>query len=325
MPNNNSNCIICHTANSNSFVVKEMMFGLREEFNYVLCENCGVIYQIDPPSDLSPYYSSDYYSLQNINQVSGIELVLKRMRGKFLFKNKWFFPGWILSILFGKPGFSEYFRQLKINFNDNILDVGSGSGFLLQELFASGFNRLSGIDPFISTDIKSANGVNVYKKSLEEIKEIYDVLILNHSFEHMNNHSLVLQQLNKNLLLNGLIIIRVPVVNDAWKKFGANWVQLDAPRHTCVFSEKAILLLAEQSGFKVEKIIYDSTAFQFWGSEQYQKNIPLRANNSYAENPKASIFKESQIKQYEKEAEVLNKSEKGDQACFCLRKVKELN
>jgi len=203
--------------------------------------------------------------------------------------------------------------------------VGSGSGFLLQELYASGFSRLSGIDPFISADIISANGVNVYKRNLEELHEIYDVIMLNHSFEHMHNHSNVLQQLNKNLQQNGLIIIRVPVVNDAWKKYGANWVQLDAPRHTCVFSENAIQLLANQSGFIIEKVIYDSTSFQFWGSEQYQNNIALRANNSYAENPMTSIFSKSQIKQFEKEAVLLNKNRKGDQACFCLRKVMQLN
>ncbi|HMP98815.1 MAG TPA: class I SAM-dependent methyltransferase, partial [Cyclobacteriaceae bacterium] len=162
---------------------------------------------------------------------------------------------------------------------------------------------------------------NIYKKELKDLDTKYDLIMFNHAFEHMHDHKNILQRVNQLLNDNGRVIIRVPVVNYAWEKYSTNWVQLDAPRHICVFSEKAITLLAKESDLEIEKIIYDSTAFQFWGSEQYKQNIPLRDPRSYAENPARSIFSTKQIIEYSKQAEKLNQEGKGDQACFILRKM----
>jgi SAM-dependent methyltransferase len=321
MTSKNSTCTICQTPNDTCFAVKEMMFGLRKSFEYVLCRNCKAIYQLDIPQDLSKYYAANYYSLQPAKEASGIELILKRMRGFWLFRNQLFFPGWFVSLLFGKPEFANYFQLLNIRFTDKILDVGSGTGYLIQDLYASGFKNVCGIDPFIQKDILSNNGVHIYKKNLYELDDAFDIIMLHHSFEHMTDHLRVLTKINQLLRKDGKLIIRVPVVNYAWEKFGPHWVQLDAPRHTCVFSEASMQLLAKQAGFNIEHILYDSSAFQFWGSEQYQRDIPLRAENSFAENPKKSIFSKKQILQFEREATELNKTGRGDQACFCLKKI----
>jgi hypothetical protein len=80
-------------------------------------------------------------------------------------------------------------------------------------------------------------------------------------------------------------------------------------------------LLADKSGFKIEKISYDSRSWQFWGSEQYSKNISLLEKNSYFLNPRKSIFSGDQIKKFEEETVKLNKIGEGDQAEFYLRKI----
>lgn len=321
MPQNHFNCPICHAEKTQSFEVKEMMFGLREAFTYALCANCGVIFQRQPPDDLGRYYGSQYYSLNIQNNSGSIKRLLKRLRGKYLFQSKSFLPGWIITKLFGKPDFVHYMAAVNTSFSNAILDVGSGTGYLLWELHAAGFKNLSGIDPFIENDILNNNGINIYKKELKDLDTKYDLIMFNHAFEHMHDHKNILQRVNQLLNDNGRVIIRVPVVNYAWEKYSTNWVQLDAPRHICVFSEKAITLLAKESDLEIEKIIYDSTAFQFWGSEQYKQNIPLRDPRSYAENPARSIFSTKQIIEYSKQAEKLNQEGKGDQACFILRKM----
>ena len=79
--------------------------------------------------------------------------------------------------------------------------------------------------------------------------------------------------------------------------------------------------LAEKNGFKIEKIIFDSTSFQFWASEQYKRNIPLYAENSYYVNPSKSLFNSAIIQGYEDRTKMLNDTLQGDQAAFYLLKT----
>src|SRR4029077_21048818 len=106
----------------------------------------------------------------------------------------------------------------------------------------------------------------------------------------------------------------------ASQRYKTHWVDWDPPRHFVVHSLKSIRLLAEKNNFELEKVAFDSNAFQFWGSEQYEKNIPLNDPRSYSVNKKNSLFSEGQIKEWEKKAEELNKDQQGDQACFYLRR-----
>jgi len=98
-------------------------------------------------------------------------------------------------------------------------------------------------------------------------------------------------------------------------------VQLDAPRHLYLHSIKSMETLANPVGLKISQVIYDSFAFQFWGSEQYQQDISLNDERSYAVNPKQSFFTEEQIKDFTKRSKVLNQKNQGDQACFYLTKA----
>ena len=79
-------------------------------------------------------------------------------------------------------------------------------------------------------------------------------------------------------------------------------------------------VLANKTGFKVEEINFDSTAFQFWASEQYEKGIALSADNSYDKNPDKSIFTKEQILDFELKARELNKNKQGDAISVYLRK-----
>ena len=145
--------------------------------------------------------------------------------------------------------------------------------------------------------------------------------MFHHSLEHIANpheHLLTVCQL---LEPNGAVLIRIPIAGTfAWKHYHINWVQLDAPRHLFLPTVRAMHLLAQQCGFEVFKTEFDSTAFQFWGSEQYLRDIPLSDKRSYSISPKQSIFSDSDIQTFEARAKLLNTKSQGDQACFYLRK-----
>ena len=91
-------------------------------------------------------------------------------------------------------------------------------------------------------------------------------------------------------------------------------MQLDPPRHLFLHTVKSISFLAKEAGLEVKDVFYDSGTFQFTGSEKYLKNIPLRDKSG------EKLFSESNLADFQKRADKLNKEEKGDQAGFYLYK-----
>jgi len=55
-------CRICGNDEGNKkYIAKEMMYGFRDEFEYMKCSNCGCLQLVNIPDDLSKYYPNDYY------------------------------------------------------------------------------------------------------------------------------------------------------------------------------------------------------------------------------------------------------------------------
>lgn len=45
-----------------SYLVREMLNGTKDEFEYFVCDNCGCLQISDVPDNLGKYYGSSYYS-----------------------------------------------------------------------------------------------------------------------------------------------------------------------------------------------------------------------------------------------------------------------
>lgn len=315
-------CRICGNSQGNKvFTAHETMFGTPEQFDYFDCAVCGCVQIADIPTDMSKYYPDGYYSQVIIKHDNKLISYLKRKR-----LQQWLGHANIVGRFLAKkgtpPSFVDWMKEMNLRFEDAILDVGSGSGGLLLRMQVAGFVNLTGVDPYAEKDILYENGVRIFKRLLSEIEDSFDLIMMHHSFEHMPNAIKTLNEARNILRDGGYVLIRVPLAQTyAWKTYGVNWVQLDAPRHLYLHSEKSIEMLAEKTGFLVEKVVYDSTAFQFWGSVQCQQGIWLMDQNSYAVNPKKSIFSKNEIQLFEEKAIKLNRERSGDQACFFLRKV----
>jgi len=306
-------CKVCANKNNNRvFQIKEMMFGTRDKFDYFECSNCGCIQIKEVPKNISKYYPNNYYSFKSRSKMSylsdGIRIVIRMI----IF-------GVLPHFLF-KQGTSSWIKKAKINFDSKILDVGSGSGDLLKNFSARGFKNLVGIDPYIKKDIFYPS-VKIFKKDLSSLKGKYDFIMLHHSLEHMDDPNQVFADIYRLLKPKGKALIRIPLASSlAWEKYQTNWVQLDAPRHLFIHTPKSIKVLSKKSKLTLFDIIYDSFDFQFWGSEQYQKGIPLNSKKSYNKNPLASIFSRKDIKRFRKKAKILNQEKRGDQAAFWLKR-----
>jgi SAM-dependent methyltransferase len=308
-------CRICGNEEGNTdHYVREMMFGLREEFKYVECGSCRCL-QIEPtPSDMSRYYPDNYYSYGGSWQrPSAWKLFLKRHHAQYE-TGRWNLLGWSADKRF--PHWTvPWLRIAAPSVDDPILDVGSGTGGALNDLAERGFRNLTGIDPYIERDVKHDNGVRIFKRDLTDINDQYRFVMCHHAFEHMPDPEASLRQIARVMEPGYLAVVRIPVSScHAWKEYGINWVQLDAPRHLFLHNERTIQLLASRVGLIVEDVIYDSNAFQFVASEGYVRDIPL------VDQPAAKLFSKVEIKEFERRAGALNASKQGDQAAFYLRK-----
>lgn len=319
-------CRICDNSTNNKIHrAREMMFGLRDEFDYLECGECGTVQIVEVP-DLSRYYPKNYYSFSaDVDfPISYRRMFEARVTAKYILNRRNPFGKYLftrqkrMARLF--PAFLIY-PNLKLNFHTKFLDYGCGNGLLLRRLHYFGFRNLTGADAFIETDIFYSNGIRIYKRDLADfIPSSFDIIMLHHVFEHLPNPRAALREVFRLLKPQSFAIIRLPVIAFAWRHYGVNWVQLDPPRHLFLYPEKTFRKLAEETGFIVEDVTYDSQAFQFLGSELYRRDIPLSDKTAYNGNIEESIFTAEQLDEWESRTVELNKIKDSDQACFYLRK-----
>lgn len=320
-----------------------MFSGTRDMFTYIECAACGTLQLKDVP-DLRSYYAADYYSFQPAIDsgavAHGFKKRLSYQAGEYIRRRVAAYYcgrravcgeyrhllGRSLSKRMGRVivGFPEYLKVTRLDLHltprSSILDVGSGAGLTLLALSHFGFNDLTGVDPFLEDSITYSAGVRALKAELSDLNRRFDLILANHSIEHVPDPRATLKEIHRLLKPKHYAIIRLPIVSRAWRQYGTNWVQLDPPRHLYLFTEKTLTTLTEEAGFTVREVTYDSTAFQFWGSEQYARDIPLVDARSYFVNPDKSLFTNKQLVDFAAQAATLNESREGDQAAFYLRK-----
>ena len=317
---NDNVCKICGHQNRviDTFTAREMMFGYRDEFKYFKCDKCSCIQISEFPNSMDKYYPNGYYSLgiYDGKRFKGSGGTFYRLRNKASF----FRDNIFYKILHSVSPIEKYevFQNLGITLKSRVLDVGCGNGdFFIYPFKEMGFENVFGCDPFINSEIFYDNGLKIFKSDVFGISDKWDVIIYNHSFEHLPNPLENIQKIKKLLSPNGICIIRMPVVPCyAWEKYGINWFQLDAPRHFFLHSPESLQLLCDREELEIKRITYDSTHYQFTASENYEKNIPL------VHQRKAKGLKEK-IKRIKLNylAKRLNRERRGDQAGYIIQHI----
>jgi len=308
MPTEQSlSCKFCGNEDFLVFRAKERMLQLPGEFTYRECQSCYSLQLIDIPENLSDYYPLDsYYSQAPLVESSPLKNQLKALRLK-LFLNS---PLHILA-----PSYGYWLKKINPKLKDRIADIGCGNGQLLYELYASGYQNLQGFDPFIPENTQLSKSLSLWKKSFDDSEGHFDLIMMHHAFEHMDDPKAMLKLCFDKLNPGGRLLIRTPVTDsEVWKEKRELWVQLDAPRHLVIPSVKGFTRMASEIGWELEEVVFDSSAFQFWGTALYELGQPL--------NPALvkTLFGRKELKEMNKKALRYNQEGKGDQACFYLVK-----
>lgn len=253
------------------------MYNIAKKYSLYKCKNCGLIFLNPQPNKkelLKHYPSKKYYSLTKTSNLF----------------NK------IYKIYFGKKflrflllPLSPFLRSLITIKGGNLLDVGCGKGDFLSIVKPLGMNCY-GVEPNdFDKDFMKKNKLNIFQGNLNEanfLPNFFDVITMNHVFEHMHQPSKMLKELYRILVPGGTLILATPISNALlFKIFGKFWVQLDTPRHLFIYSVSNLKQYANKVGFEVINIRYNSKPFQFIGTIFYLLN-KNKTNKKYLQESK---------------------------------------
>jgi SAM-dependent methyltransferase len=316
-------CAICFRAGEHALHhAPEFQNGMGTVFPYFECSGCGCLQHVAIPADLGRYYPGHYYSHQPVKG-RGLSARIRDALARRGSRHALYGKGLVGALYDLVSPEMNLFKlgRIGINHDTRILDVGSGTAGSLHFLADEGFRHVTGVDPFIHESVRHANGLQVLKREFRSLEGEWDVILFNHSLEHMPDHADTLRKAREVLADDGWCIIEIPTVSSfAWRQYGIYWHQLDAPRHLFLHSLESFRLLAEGAGFEIRETLFTSNTSQFWGSENYRRGVKPKVSRSLVERIAVLFYRlRTCLPQYLK-ARRLNRRGQGDQVAFYLRK-----
>lgn len=330
-------CRVCRAKGSfPTYSVREMMFGTRETFSYFQCTHCDCLQITDVPPDLAQYYPPTYYSFGSEfkgNSQGALQRWLQKQRCRTAVFGRGFRMNAIAKRLVPLPdalhrvqgGLStgKVLKKAGIrDFGARFLDVGCGAfSSWLHDLSELGFDNLTGVDPYIESD-RNYGAVKVFKRTLAEIDGRYDLITFHHSLEHMADQTRALAEARDLLTPGGTLLVRVPLVSSlAWERYGVYWVELDAPRHLYLHSIASLTGVASEARLELTEVVHDSLPLEFYGSEQYLRDIPLTDPRSLWVDEESTLFTAEEKVSFAELAKRANSEGRGGRAGFYFRAI----
>jgi 2-polyprenyl-3-methyl-5-hydroxy-6-metoxy-1,4-benzoquinol methylase len=233
------------------------MLGHPGSFRLVQCRRCGLIYQNPRPVDMAPYYAGSYLPFEHRPQRQPLE-------------HRQTTPETVAVGAAG--GYYQLMRQATKRTSGRLLDVGCATGDFLVVMAAAGW-EVAGCD-FSTRAVEQARRrvapyqtPHVVHGSLEAAAfpdEAFDIVTLWHSIEHLPDPLGTLQEVQRILRPDGLLVIQTPawlsLESQLWKGY---WSGLDLPRHLYVFSPQTLAATLVRAGFAIERMLPE-TSYYFW-------------------------------------------------------------
>ncbi len=235
-------CPVCGSTDFSLFLTCTDFFVSEEEFRIKQCNLCGfkITENIEDEENIGRYYQSEKY-ISHSNTTKGfVNSVYHAVRRYMLGR---------------KRRLVEKVTSLKTG---RILDVGTGTGFFLNEMKENGW-QVTGTEKSKDARDFAQKEFNLNNLPSEElfslVENSFDVITLWHVLEHVHQLSENMHAFNRLLSNKGKLIVAVPNSEsyDA-KHYKAYWAAYDVPRHIWHFAPKQMKLLGEKHGFALKSL-----------------------------------------------------------------------
>lgn len=256
-------CFIC--SNENKFI--KLFPSLCSTHNY-LCQNCGLVF-IPERKGSKNYYKKDGYYKKSPNKGLRKIMVSKGLLTKL-----------------GIDRLKEIDSRFNISWeNKSVLDVGCGYGHLLYAIEKKYGCKVKGLEPSpeVAKIGKGFFGIEIVPEVLEKFStdEKFDIVLCNHTLEHVDDPPAFLELLKKLIPDDGAIYIEVP--NIMKPSGGYNLETFLYQEHLQTFSERNLEILFNNCGLGV--INYNNDNFlRFFVQKEKNlliKTAPQSANQVY--------------------------------------------
>jgi len=212
--------------------------GEPAAFTVVRCPGCGLAYVNPRPTvaEIGRFYPDDYHTAR------GAGGLVQRLEDAWRRRQFAEVTGWLAGL---RPG------------RGRLLDVGCGSGELLEALRADGW-RVSGVEPSARSAgiARAQRGLDVQAAAFDDADLAdgsFEVVVFAAALEHMHDPLAALTRARRLLAPDGLVaVLNLPRLDAPQARlFGARWIGLDLPRHLYHFEPGTFAATARHAGLRV--------------------------------------------------------------------------
>jgi SAM-dependent methyltransferase len=279
---NSNGCRFCASEKHEKCFELSDIFGDKYSIQY--CQVCSAYFLYPPPTkeQLARAYDDSYYGKGDEKFSSS------------LFEN-------ILDI-FRKKRAKKTAKSLQSG--AKVLDIGCGNGKYLDFVSKYGDFQLFGIEMPGNSAKRAAKIPNMQLhigkiESANFPEDYFDAISLFHVFEHLEEPLKTIEIISKIAKKNARFQISFPNIDSFQaKRFKADWLHLDPPRHLLYFKPKDFIKLMKKHGFELVKESYFSIEQNPFGMVQSILNRhskkrdmlfeSMKGNTNYLSDVKAS-------------------------------------
>lgn len=224
--NKHEKCIVC---NSNKLKKLNKYYNKK---GLIKCKNCGFVFmeQIPTEAELNEYYSS--YAYEGEQYLSP------------------------LTVNSYNATLNEFEKYKKTN---NLLDVGCGRGFFLEEAKKRGWNVYGTEYSDAAIKLLNSKGITTFQGKIADFNipvNEFDIITSFEVIEHINSPNEDLKAINKLLRKGGLFYCTTPNFNSFMRYYlKTDYNVICYPEHLSYYTKKTLNKVVVQNGFKNIKFL----------------------------------------------------------------------